>query len=219
MNKDDLESVIDRYNKRLDEFGYSPKSLGWGSGKQNLRFSVLLSQWEINGEHILDFGCGFGDLYGYCENIGLEIKYEGIDINQNLVNEGRRRYPNAHIRCSNLLKEKNPPIYDYIFSSGTHNIPISNNWEFIKQTFDAFNTSSKKGFALNFVSNKVDFKDKNLFYTDPLRALELAYKYSNRVVIRNDYMPFEFSIFIYKSNHYDPKLLVYKEFEELAKES
>ena len=39
----DIEKTILRYNKRLKEYGYDQKSVGWGiKGRQKERFKILL---------------------------------------------------------------------------------------------------------------------------------------------------------------------------------
>jgi hypothetical protein len=43
-------------------------------------------------------------------------------------------------------------------------------------------------------------------------VLALGYRFSNRVVLRNDYMPFEFTIFVDKRSAFDPARAVYPEF-------
>jgi 2-polyprenyl-3-methyl-5-hydroxy-6-metoxy-1,4-benzoquinol methylase len=56
------EAVVQRYSRRFAEHGYSPKTLGWDKGKQDIRFAVLTSQYDFAGKRVLDIGCGFGDL-------------------------------------------------------------------------------------------------------------------------------------------------------------
>lgn len=72
MNDVDREGYRCRYAKRLTEFGYDPKTLGWNSGKQQERFQVLTSfvPPEACGS-VLDVGCGFGDLYGFLLRKGI----------------------------------------------------------------------------------------------------------------------------------------------------
>lgn len=53
----DKDKLISDYRKRFAEYGYSPKTLGWVKGKQDIRFSILTSQWELEGKRILDVGC------------------------------------------------------------------------------------------------------------------------------------------------------------------
>jgi len=54
----------------------------------------------------------------------------------------------------------------------------------------------------------------HLHYSDPCAILEMAYGYSNRVVLRNDYMPWEFTVFVDKRTDFDPDLGVYPDAEQ-----
>jgi hypothetical protein len=58
----------------------------------------------------------------------------------------------------------------------------------------------RKGVAMNFVSDQVDFKTRGLFYSSPEKILSMAFILSNRIVLRHDYMPYEFTVYIYKIN-------------------
>ena len=55
-----IDTTITRYTERFDKYGYSPKTLGWDKGKQNIRFDILISQFDLLNKSILDIGCGFG---------------------------------------------------------------------------------------------------------------------------------------------------------------
>ena len=54
------------------------------------------------------------------------------------------------------------------------------------------------GFAVNFLSSAADFVRKENYHTDADRVLRLALQYSRRVLLRHDYMPFEFTVFVDK---------------------
>jgi cyclopropane fatty-acyl-phospholipid synthase-like methyltransferase len=60
--------------------------VGWNSkDNQIIRFQRLLDVGVMNGETILDFGCGYGDLYDYTQKKDLKIKYIGVDINKSYI--------------------------------------------------------------------------------------------------------------------------------------
>ena len=46
----DLDKVKERYTQRYNEFGYSPKTLGWIKGKQNIRFNSLTSEYNFENK-------------------------------------------------------------------------------------------------------------------------------------------------------------------------
>ena len=212
MNQTEKEKIINRYNTRLNTYGYHPKTLGWDKERHFLRYHVLLDEWLYDNDSLLDFGCGFGDLYNYIKIKKLKIQYSGIDINDSLVKEGIRNHKGINLKTMDYLKTATAKKYEYIVASGVHNFKIDDNWNFIKKTFEIFNKTSLKGFAMNFISDKCDTFTDHIYHTNPERILELAYKYSNRVILRNDYMPFEFTIFVNKKIDFDQNKTVYQEF-------
>jgi SAM-dependent methyltransferase len=214
MNEQDKENIINRYNERLSKHGYSAETLGWGKkDRRKLRFHILASQWNLNGCSVLDFGCGFGDFYAWAKEEGIHLDYIGVDLNPNLIAEAKKVYPEANLISGDIFKDALPLTqYDYIISSGTHNTKIADNKVFIENTFELFNKYSTKGFALNFLSDKAEIKYPDVNYSSPEYILGLCYKYSNRVVLRNDYMPFEFTVFVDKRTDFDKENVVYPDF-------
>lgn len=213
MNEQDKLTTIARYNARLDQFGYDPRTLGWTKRQHLLRYDVLLSYWPLAGVDLLDFGCGFGDLYAYCRDTGrADVRYHGIDINPRLIEEGSKRYPDADLCVRDVIAYGFPRSYDVIVCSGIYNYRLEDNWDFVTKTFDLFKSACTLGFAANFISNRVDFREESLYYTDPCAVLDLCYKYSRRVVLRQDYMPFEFSVFVDLRNKFDEDHTVFPEY-------
>lgn len=216
MNTQDKKIILKRFQTLLHQHGVHPKSLGWNNNRHYLRYALLLSQWDVRGASILDFGCGFGDMYGFLQKLGFKTRYYGVDIHPDLVREGRKKYPDAHLSVRDIFKAPPRRKFDYIFSSGTHNTKVRNNQKFIADTFKIFNQYATKGFALNFMSDKVDYRHMHAFYASPSKILDLAYRYSRRVVLRNDYMPFEFTIFVDKRDRFDSQKVVYPDFKLLV---
>lgn len=212
MNQSEKESVLKRYSERVRLYGDSPLTLGWTKGKHLLRYHILLNQWKFNGETLLDFGCGFGDMYGYIRKLGLNLIYRGYDINPDLISIGKTKYPDIELSTEDIFSFDVPKSFDFAVSSGVHNLKLEDNWKFIEQTFERFAFLCRKGFALNFVSNKVNIFDEHLYHADPARVLNLAYSYSKKVVLRNDYMPFEFSIIVDLRDEFDKVSVVYPEY-------
>ena len=217
MNEANNRFTIEHYESQLKQYGYSPRTLGWKNGRHNLRYYILLSQWKFDGNTLLDFGCGFGDMYGFCTKNGYQVAYEGVDLSPQLIETGKGIYPDAHLWSGDVLRDGLSKQYDFIVSSGVHNLKIDDTWAFIKATFDFFDKHSSLGFALNFLSNKVEYTLDHTYHADPAQILDLAYQYSNRVVFRNDYMPFEFTLFVDKRKNFDREFAVYPEYLEYVK--
>jgi len=217
MNDDEVRAVLERYDRRLAELGPVPEALGWTKNRHVLRYHVLLEPWRLERERVLDFGCGFGDMYAYCREKLPGVRYEGIDLNPSLIETGRARYPDARLRAVHALRDGLEGTWDIIVASGVFNIRLGDNWAFIRHAFDLFATHSTRGFAANFLSNRVDYELADTFHADPAKVLDLAYGYSNRVVLRNDYMPFEFTVYVDLRREFDRDHVVYPEYLWLVK--
>ncbi|HET9030593.1 MAG TPA: class I SAM-dependent methyltransferase [Candidatus Aquilonibacter sp.] len=213
MNHREIDETVQRYDARLDEFGESEQALGWGAkGRSNLRFHVLASRWNVAGSRVLDFGCGFGGFYDFLKRAGTPVSYVGIDLNPRFIRIAQQRHPEATFIVGSVdaLAEAGP--VDYIVSSGVFNHRLDDNMGFIESAFKAFDRFATRGFACNFLSDRVDYPLDYTFHASPEGMLALAYRYSRNVVLRNDYMPFEFTVFVDKAASIDPALTVYEDY-------
>ena len=219
MDKEEINNAIQRYNNRLNEHGITENALGWGNkGRSNLRFSILCSEFDLEDSIVLDFGCGFGDLYNYIkDNITSNFKYIGIDINEKFINIAKSRgFKNADFylvdeNVDEFLNNLGVEI-DYVLSSGIFNFKLKDNIGFIKNTLTLFNLISKKGFASNFLSSKVTFQAEMNYHSNPSEILDFCYGFSNNLVLKNNYMPFEFSVFINKEDAINKDFNVYQKY-------
>ncbi|PYR48568.1 MAG: hypothetical protein DMF89_15310 [Acidobacteria bacterium] len=96
------------------------------------------------------------------------------------------------------------------------NFLLTDNWSFIQAMFDLFARHARMGFAANFLSDRVDYRLDHTYHADPAKVLDLAYRYSNRVMLRNDYMPFEFTLYVDLRREFDKTRVVYPEFITLV---
>jgi Methyltransferase domain len=212
MNDQEIDIVLRRYTERLAALGPVPEALGWTKGRHKLRYHLLLQPWNLTTEQLLDFGCGFGDMYDYCREHLPQVSYEGFDLNPALVAAGRQRYPDAHLSAGVALRDGLHGQWDVIVASGLFNFLLTDNWSFIEAMFDLFARHARIGFAANFLSDRVDYRLDHTYHADPVKVLDLAYRYSNRVMLRNDYMPFEFTLYVDFRRDFDKTHVVYPEF-------
>jgi SAM-dependent methyltransferase len=216
MNPDEAKRLRDKYDRRLEQFGRSPQALGWTKPKHILRYKILLDYWNLCGsatQSLLDFGCGFGDLYGFALEQHLNIEYFGVDLNPKLINVARASYPQANFWTADPLSDGLDRSYDIIVASGSHNFRLQDNRRYIERTFDLFARHAKRGFAANFLSERVNTQNQENYYANPEAMLELGLRYSRRVQLRHDYMPFEFTIFVDKADDFSEELTVFREYE------
>jgi len=203
MKEEEKRATLDRYNERLKEYGYNPKTLGWLKGKQEIRFQVLSEIGDLHNCSILDVGCGFGDLYGFLVNKGIKIRYTGVDINPHLLEIGKELYPSASFKVMDFDEEVLEKKIDWVFASGIFNFKLEDNESFIKNMLSKMFNISKKGVAVDFMSSYVDFQNEDAYHTKPEQIFSYCKQLSRRITLRHDYMPFEFCVYIYKNDQFN----------------
>lgn len=218
LGHNDIEQTRKRYGARFRQFGYSPKTLGWLKGKQDIRFEILTSQYNFANKSILDIGCGFGDLNKTLKKAYTHYEYFGIDICSDIISKGKELFssPNIHMVCGDFLSYNFKSSFHWAIASGVFNhILLDNeNYNFIYSVIEKSYSIVTDGFSFDFISNRVDYRDKHLFYASPEKILEMAYSFSKRVILRSDYMPFEFSVFIFKDDSFDVHDTIFSRYKE-----
>lgn len=215
----DHQATVQRYSRRFAEHGYSPKTLGWDKGKQDLRFAILTSHYDFRGKRVLDIGCGFGDLnLTLKKDYGTDYHYHGVDLVPVLIERARTLYPGNHIQfsCADILSDDFSGTYDYAVASGVFNHKLTDmgNYDFIQAVLKKALTLCRDGLAFDFLSDKVDYRHDHTFHSSPERILEFAYRHSRNVVLRNDYMPFEFSLLINQRDSFDRDDTVFHHYKQ-----
>lgn len=203
MKNIDVQDFIQRYETRLQQYGYDPQTLGWGKkGRQEVRFSVLAEEaLTMPTCSILDVGCGFADLYDFLSNMGWKGTYTGVDIVPGLLRVARERRPSVDVRLVDITSESQRlERYDYVIGSGVMNakLPSGENPLQTQRLLQAMFELANKAVCVDFMTTLVDFKNEAGWHTDPAWAISEAMKLSNKFKVRHDYMPFEFALFIYK---------------------
>jgi SAM-dependent methyltransferase len=203
MNRQDQQRYIERYSNRFREYGYDPLTLGWGNGgRQEIRFRALMQVAENGWGSVLDVGCGFSDLFGYLQSIGWKGRYVGIDLVPVLLDEARQRYPGVEVYCQDLLEGAELGTFDYVVASGIFNAKLhhESNTHHIAAMLQKMFELSTVAVAADFLSTLVDFQAPDAFHSNPLDILKTCLGLSRRSVLRHDYLPFEFCVYMYRHN-------------------
>lgn len=219
LSKKDIKEMRDHYESRFKLYGYHPRTLDWDKGKQLLRFNVLTSQYDFRGKEVLDIGCGFGDLNRVLAVLTADdYRYLGVDITPSFLSEAQSRFGNDRVRfcCGDFLSLDIPPA-DYAIASGIFYLKLQDgdNYFYIEQVMRKAFSLCRAGFAFDFLSDKVDYTKENTFHASPERILALAYSLSRNVMLLNNYMPFEFSVFVFKDDSFDPKCTIFNRWLDL----
>jgi len=215
LNKEDKKKYLDRYDKRLKQFGYDPKSLGWGTGgieRQFIRFKHLLEIENFSSHQaasLLDIGCGFGDCYKFIKQNNLQIEYTGIDINNSLIDIASQNHPEGIFVCGDILEKgffdlisnKSQKKYDIVISSGIFNYKLANEdqYDYICKMLESMFAISRVGVAADFLTDHVDFAHEGAFHTSIQNLYSITRKnITKKSVFRNDYLDYEFILYLLK---------------------
>ncbi|MBI2435582.1 MAG: class I SAM-dependent methyltransferase [Candidatus Hydrogenedentes bacterium] len=220
----DKDNTVRRYTERYAQFGYSEEALGWTKKRQPIRFDVLSSIADLRGKMILDIGCGFGDLNTtLTAKYGNDYTYIGVDVVDALIGKACELFSAPHI-CflkGEFLKTTIEAEVDVAISSGifNHRFEETDSYGFIEATMEKAFALCREGFAFDFLSDKVDYELPHTFHASPERILEMAYRLSRNVVLRNDYMPFEFALYVYKDDGFKPEEAVFSRYQSLRNQA
>jgi SAM-dependent methyltransferase len=201
MKEKDSKSTIKVYGSLLRDNGAdSSMGLGWSSkGSQEGRFKALCVIGPLGGCAILDGGCGVGDLYGYLRREGHEIDYCGIDVCPQMVTAARQKHPGVEFVEGDLDTLDSERRFDYVLISGTFNWTISDNDGVAKNGLLNSWRMCRKGIAVNFLSSRDPWPVDYLYYFSPEKMKEFALSFAPRVEMRDDYMSYDFTLYLYKT--------------------
>lgn len=199
---EDSKKVLDFYAQRWGQYRYDTRSLGIGSREsQEARFRVLAEIGDLRGASILDVGCGFGDLLSFLEGQGISARYTGIDIQPPFIQEARTRHPAAEFLCTGIEEFPADRRFDYVLVSGTFNVKFREDQEaWVFRVLRKMFALAERGVGINLLSTYHDegrFRE-DMFYCPPERAFSEAHNITRWVTLRHDYMPHDFTLYLYR---------------------
>jgi SAM-dependent methyltransferase len=203
-----LADVANYYDQKLAEYGDTPRGVDWnGRESQAIRFEQLCK--VINPEKLTfslnDLGCGYGALYDYLRVKYPACSYLGVDISSEMIRSAEQRYAN-HSQARFIISAKPDQVADYGIASGIFSVRLGQTdakwYEYIQDTLDILDRTSRLGFAFNCLTSYSDEDKKldHLYYADPCHLFDLCKRrYSNQVALLHDYGIYEFSILVKKT--------------------
>jgi SAM-dependent methyltransferase len=188
------------YSERVSQHGYDVKALGWGSREsQARRFAVLSEVGKLDGSSVLDVGCGLGDFYAWMRRRRLRVRYTGVDITPGMVDKARQRFPEMQFRvCDVLDGSQRVAAHDYVLSSGIFTHCGRSAVEFLEAMVRRMFDLSKRALAFNCLSGWAEKKERGEFHADPLNVVSFCRTLTPRVVLRHDYHPRDFTVYLYR---------------------
>lgn len=191
----------------LEKHGEGHQAVDWGSKEgQNLRFNVISrvfakrpQQEEIS---VLDVGCGLGHFYDYMQTTGLldaGYTYRGIDLLGEMVERAQSRVPGVDFSVFDVFSEIGKlPEYDYIVASGLF---FCSDKAAMEEAIALLYSKCRVALVFNSLSTLAPSQDAGDFYADPVNTLAYCQSHTAWVSLRHDYMPNDFTVFMYKEKN------------------
>lgn len=193
------------YKQKFERFGVSPKSLQWKTkGAAHQRFRQFWAEIDFTSRTVLDVGCGFGELGNFLTKRYENVTYKGVDIMPEFIDSGRKIYPSLDLEVMDFFKQAKPEVFNTIICSGALNSNVGTEEENIKFRKDAIKTMfdhTTDVLAFNMSGGHPALEnnlESNIWYSDSLEILEYCMSLTRRVILRQNYHPSDFTIFMYK---------------------
>ena len=205
-----LSEVSNYYSKKIREHGPTPKGVDWNSSdSQRLRFQKLLQICDTRQSlQLLDYGCGYGELRNYLQEIRSALHYTGYDISFAMIEAAQKLHTAERTSFIQHADALTPA--DIVVASGIFNVRLNTplqTWHALcLRELQRLHTLSRHGFAFNMLTSYSD-PDRmrpDLYYADPGDIFDYCKRnFSKNVALLHDYDLFEFTILVRKSLNHD----------------
>lgn len=198
---DENTRIAEFYERRVAQFGVHPQALDWGNrASQETRFDVLVQIDDLAGCSVLDVGCGLADLFAFLESRKIATSYTGYDIASAVLNLARARFPDIELKLADLMAEDvTSRQFDFVFASGIFNLRPGGSYAYLNAMARRMYQVCRRGAAFNSLSSRSPQTEPDKFLADPAKVLEICLDITPKVVLRHDYMPHDFTVYLYKS--------------------
>lgn len=195
----DFEYSTAVFNESAQKSENNYAACHWGSlQSQQKRFSILTQGMDFTECSVLDVGCGVGCFADYLHKEGYAVRqYTGVDLSYEMVVRALKQAPERDIRHWNIL-EKNIGSYDIVVASGIFTFLRGNCQAKMREIITAMYSLCRRAVFFNSLSSWGKTQQKNEFYADPLQVMEWCNALTPWVILRHDYHPGDFTVYMYR---------------------
>jgi SAM-dependent methyltransferase len=196
----DQATVLKFHRDRIGSFGRGTLgALGWRiPSSQSIRFDVLSEIADLNDRSIVDVGCGHGDLRAHLAKKFGRTRYMGIDHLEAFLEVAFERYgdwPDTKFYLGDF-STANLPATDYVLASGAMGYR-SREPDFAFQVITKLFGAARLGLGFNLL-RQVEMPNGILAAYEPGAILDHCRRLTPNLVIREDYLENDFTVFMYR---------------------
>jgi len=201
MSKTQAQITLQHYKKNFQKYGVDARALSWSSkGAAHQRFRAIWKEIDFNNKTVLDVGCGFGEMAKFLYKRYKNVNYKGVDIVPEFVEIARKNQPYYSFEERDYFNNPIEDKFDIVMASGTLNSNLPQNMEFRKKAIKTMFEHARRVCVFNMLGahpQPETPKDSNVWYADSLEILDYCMGLTRRVVLRANYHPKDFTIFMY----------------------
>jgi SAM-dependent methyltransferase len=199
---DPFGRIANFYDGLVRQYGHDPRACDYGRPEsQAIKFRVLSEVMPLANTNLLDVGCGFADFATYLQPRFSGIKYSGIDLSSAMVTEACRNHPDLDLRVANVLDASFDRTFDVVTANGIFYLLGELAWSMMRKIIERLYALATSAVAFNSLSAwaKAEDQEAGEYYADPLKVLDFCRQLTPRVVMRHDYHPRDFTVYMYKA--------------------
>jgi trans-aconitate methyltransferase len=159
---------------------------------------VLGDVADHRGRRVLDVGCGFADYHGYLRERYGHVEYVGLDLSPRMAEEARRLRAGLDIRVGNVLDAPLEGRFDIVTANGIFYLLDGDAGQTLRELVSRMFQLAEVAVAFNSLSSWAPAQEPGEFYADPLEIIDFCRSLTPWVVLRHDYLPHDFTVYLYR---------------------
>ena len=193
------DDIAKYYARLVDRYGNDPRAADYGRAEsQAKKFQVLSEVARLSGAEVLDVGCGLAGFSDFLKSRWGDVDYRGIDVTPAMIDLASKLHPELKLEVGDVLEIEGSELYDVVFANGIFYLikdqPTQRMQAIVRRMF----ALARKAVAFNSLSIWAPCSEAGEFQADPIATVQFCRELTSRVALRHDYMPHDFTIYLYK---------------------
>ena len=195
---DPFDRIGAYYDQLVRRHGHHPAACDYGSPESQItKFDALCGVMPLDGLRVLDVGCGFADFANFIDERFENVGYTGVDISVSMIEAARKLHPHKNIHRMNVLRET-PGKFDVVSANGIFYLLGQDATQLMHALILKMYQAAERAVAFNSLSTWCTDPEEGEYYADPLETIDYCRSISPWVVLRHDYHPRDFTVYLYR---------------------